>query len=60
MNFALVAALLTVVASAMLMIHSDTAAEAVRRGIAICGGSVIPSLFPMQKRGSGTDGQSAE
>ena len=47
MNFALVAALLTVVASAMLMIHSDTAAEAVRRGIAICGGSVIPSLFPM-------------
>ena len=45
--FSLAAALLSAAVSAMLLIHSDAAAEAVRRGIDICGASVIPSLFPM-------------
>ena len=45
--FAFAAAVLSAVVSAVLLIQSDAAAEAVRRGIEICGASVIPSLFPM-------------
>ncbi|MBQ9901597.1 MAG: hypothetical protein IJM51_04335 [Clostridia bacterium] len=41
------AAVLSVAVSALLLLHSDRAAEAVRRGIEICGAGVIPSLFPM-------------
>ena len=29
-----------------LLAASETAAQAVREGLALCGGSVIPALFP--------------
>lgn len=41
------AACTSAVLCAAFLIHSASAADAVRRGIEICGVSVIPSLFPM-------------
>lgn len=47
MLFLLYAAVVSIMACVLFLIYSGNAAEAVRRGITICGASVIPSLFPM-------------
>lgn len=45
--FSLLSALIAAAACATVLLYSGEAADAVRRGIEICGVSVIPSLFPM-------------
>ena len=40
-------AVLTLTACAVVLLHAAQAAEAVRGGLRMCAGSVIPSLFPM-------------
>ena len=41
------AAVFTLTACAVVLLHAAQAAEAVRSGLRMCAGSVIPSLFPM-------------
>ena len=41
------AAVVTLTGCAVVLLHTAQAAEAVRSGLRLCAGSVIPSLFPM-------------